>query len=76
VIEEFDGVNPRVKVGDVGDDERHMGEYESKLTRAGVYEATDSHVYAAETAVNATLRIGGVPTRGRCIAYVEYATAP
>lgn len=73
VTQIFDGTTPVLIVGDVADPDRHMTTQGQNLAVVGVYETTNLYLYGAPTDINVTLTIGGVPTQGQALVYIEYS---
>jgi len=75
VTQTFDGTSPGLKVGDASDVDRLMTDQENKLNKVGVYKTDNLYLYGSATDVNATLTIGGSPSQGQALVYLEYAIA-
>lgn len=60
----FNGTTPQIRIGDAGDDDRLVVVGFVNLGVVEKYLAQPFYKYAAETAVFATLAIGGAPTQG------------
>jgi hypothetical protein len=73
VTQAFDGTQPELIVGDATDDDRHMTDKENKLNKVGIYTVDNLYLYGSSTQIIANLTIGGAPTQGQCLVYIEYA---
>lgn len=75
VTQAFDGTSPELEIGDTADPDRHMRAQDQKLGKVGLYMTENLYLYGSSTAVNATLTIGGTPSQGQALVYIEYAIA-
>lgn len=73
VVTAFDNAC-QARVGDAGDNDRLMDEYDSDLAEAGnTYKVTNNYTYAAATQLRVYF-LGGPPIVGNGIIYVYFAT--
>jgi hypothetical protein len=73
VTQAFNGTTPELKIGDSGDDDRHMTVDEVDLETVGKYVVHLYHKYGASTQVVANLAIGGTPSAGQCDIVMNWA---
>lgn len=73
VTQAFNGSSNDLKVGDSGDDDRHMTVDEVDLETVGKYIVHLYHRYGALTQVVANLAVGGSPTAGQCEVVMNWA---
>jgi hypothetical protein len=73
VTQAFNGTTPQLKIGDSGDDDRHMTIDEVDLETVGKYVVHLYHKYGSSTQVVANLAIGGSPTAGQCDVVMNWA---
>lgn len=73
VTQAFNGTTNELKIGDAGDDDRHMTVVEVDLETVGKYVVHLYHRYGADTQVLANLAITGTPTAGQCDIVMNWA---
>jgi len=73
VVSAFDNAC-QARVGDVGDNDRLMDEYDSDLAEAGnTYKVTNNYTYVTSTQLRVYF-LGGLPSVGNGVIYVYFAT--
>lgn len=71
VTEVFDGINPSLSVGDIGDTSRLMTAQQCDLTQLGEDESNPGYQYAVNTQTIITLNPGAGATQGRATALIQ-----
>jgi len=73
VVSAFDNA-AQCRLGDAGDHDRLMDEYDSDLAEAGnTYKTTNNYTYVPATQMRIYF-VGGPPTTGNAVAYVYFST--
>lgn len=73
VVSAFDNA-AQARLGDAGDQDRLMNEYDSDLAEAGnTYKNTNNYTYVSATQLRVYF-VGGPPSTGNAVAYVYFST--
>lgn len=73
VVSSFDNA-AQARLGDAGDQDRLMNEYDSDLAEAGnTYKNTNNYTYVSATQLRIYF-VGGPPSTGNAVAYVYFST--
>ena len=74
VVTGFDNA-VQARVGDAGDNDRLMNEYDSDISEAGnTYKVTSNYTYTTSTQLRVYF-LGGPPTVGNAVVYVYFSTS-